>query len=81
MFSCTSAAENEIVEQEESIGEQANALFYGYCDERLIIRAEPKKHSHKNGRFEAFDKFAILEDLGEWYRVENGFVMARFYIQ
>ena len=55
-------------------------LFVGYNDERLIIREEPKPHSKKLGRFEPFSQICVLEDLGDWYRVPEGYVMSKYVI-
>ncbi len=64
----------------EDLGYDPNALFFGYNDERLIIREEPKKGATKVGRYESYSLIEVLEDLGEWYKVPDGYVMSKYVI-
>lgn len=46
--------------------------------ELLNVRIEPNKVALVNQVIPAGTKVVIEEDLGEWLKIENGFVMAEF---
>ncbi len=54
------------------------SVVYGYCESPLNIRKEMDVDSEWLGQYPADSTIVLLEDLGEWYRVEGGYVSKRF---
>lgn len=55
-----------------------NTTMYGYNEYGLNIREEMDINSQWMGQYPGRSTIVILEDMGEWYRVENGYVMKEF---
>lgn len=61
-----------------SKAERVSVLRYGYNEAPLNVRAEMDIESDWISQYPRESKIAILEDLGDWYRVENGYVKSEY---
>lgn len=68
---------------EEVTKEEINEEFYGLVTSTsgLNIREEPSVNSEKVGVLFYGEQVKILEDCGDWYRTENGFVFKDYVIK
>ena len=57
---------------------EKSILMYGYNLNPLNVREEMNIESNWMAQYPAKSTIVIYEDLGEWYRVENGFVMKEY---
>lgn len=57
--------------------EVANVV-YGYCESPLNVRKEMNIDSEWLGQYPADSTIVLLEDLGDWYRVEGGYVNKQY---
>lgn len=65
----------------ESITLAENILMYGYNRYKLNIRQEMSIKSKWIDQYPEYSQIIILEDLGEWYRVEKGYVKKEFVFE
>lgn len=68
---------------EEVTKEEINKEFYGLVTSTsgLNIREEPSVNSEKVGVLFYGEQVKILEDCGDWYRTENGFIFKDYVIK
>lgn len=74
---------NPAEDTEEVTKEEKNEEFYGLVTSTsgLNIREEPSVNSEKVGVLFYGEQVKILEDCGDWYRTENGFVFKDYVIK
>lgn len=53
-------------------------FFYGYCSSKLNVREKMSISSKWISQYPSYSTILVLEDLGDWYRIENGFVKKEF---
>lgn len=52
--------------------------MYGYCEKPLNVREEMSIESRWISQYPSDSTIILLEDMGEWYRVDGGFVKKEF---
>lgn len=74
---------NPAEDNEEVTKEEINEEFYGLVTSTsgLNIRKEPSVNSEKVGVLFYGEQVKILEDCGDWYRTENGFIFKDYVIK
>lgn len=74
---------NPAEDTEEATKEEINKEFYGLVTSTsgLNIREEPSVNSEKVGVLFYGEQVKILEDCGDWYRTENGFIFKDYVIK
>lgn len=61
-----------------SKAEQIGAVVYGYCDEPLNVRLEMSIDSEWVSQYPAKSTIILNEKMGDWYKVEGGYVKAEY---
>lgn len=69
---------SNILAEEQNQAEIVSEIRYGYNIYGLNIRKEMDIESEWIGQYPGRSTIVILEDMGDWYRVENGYVMKEF---
>lgn len=57
---------------------KAEGFTYGYCESPLNVRADMDVDSEWISQYPKKSTFVILENLGDWLKVEDGFVKAEY---
>ena len=71
------AQKEDLAEKTETKAEPAKRTGT-VIDGNLNIRQEPDIESPRVGQLENGSRVAILEDAGDWFKTEHGYVMARY---
>lgn len=56
-------------------------VVYGYCKSKLNIREEMDVESKWLGQYANDSTIILLEDMGEWYKVEGGYVKKEYVFE
>ena len=74
---------NPFEETEDEVAEDVEEESYGMVTstDGLNIRQEPSVDSDRVGVLDYGAKVRILEDCGDWYRTDNGFIFKEFVLR